>query len=168
MNCVMNKTPKGTIQASRWQNGIVVGLHNHPVVLSVEYNPSADRLELLLKDELAEKHGFVVKHMTGETDNTWEDSTNLFNDIEGADKIPKERLRELIAAEIEGKCKILPCAEGSDVFVIRLQRDNFSDELYPIICREYFTLDMLNCLGETVFLTEHEAKCKVIHMTISG
>ena len=63
MPSVMNKTPRGTIQASRHAMGVVVGLYGKEAPISMEYNPETDQIEILVRDELLKKQGLVVKHV---------------------------------------------------------------------------------------------------------
>lgn len=59
----LNKTPKGTIGAFRWDNGIAMGLHGKGNCISLEYNKESDKLELLIVDEEIEKQNIIIKHV---------------------------------------------------------------------------------------------------------
>ena len=52
----------------------------------------------------------------------------------------------------------LPCKVGDEVWRILTQHDNYDDSPYKIVTRTTFRLDMLDCIGKTVFLTKAEAE----------
>ena len=61
---VMNKTPLGTLQATRWQNGISVGIYGKRNVISFEYNPSEQALEIIINDDVLKEQNIQIKYMS--------------------------------------------------------------------------------------------------------
>ena len=77
-----------------------------------------------------------------------------------------ERLKELVEADREERCVILPCKIGTPIYNVR--RLNVSDDDYRMsfhtelcVVSEKFKLNHLNCIGKTVFLTQEEAEAKL-------
>lgn len=61
---VMNKTPLGTLQATRWQNGISVGVYGKGNILSFEYNLEKQRLEIIINDTNLIEQNVCLKYVT--------------------------------------------------------------------------------------------------------
>ena len=61
---VMNKTPLGTIQATRWQNGISVGIYGKGNVVSFEYNSYKQTLEIVINNDAVNEQNIQIKHVT--------------------------------------------------------------------------------------------------------
>ena len=59
----MNKTPLGTIAASRWTNGINLGMYGMPI-LSLEFNPKTNKMDLVINDDAVNAHQIAVKHVS--------------------------------------------------------------------------------------------------------
>ena len=57
-----NKTPKGTMGAFWWHNGISVGIYGEGNFASFEYNPDKKEFRLLLCDAEMERQGFKLVH----------------------------------------------------------------------------------------------------------
>ena len=55
----------------------------------------------------------------------------------------------------------LPCAIGETVYMIIRRFDDFDGCEYYTVIQAWFRLDLLNKIGETVFLTEEEAQKKL-------
>lgn len=83
------------------------------------------------------------------------------------DKITAEGLLELYE---QGLLKILPCPIGSEVYMVTVQTDGFDGTVYPVVIRATFRLDLLEAVGERVFLTREEAdkKLKEIEKVLSN
>lgn len=77
-----------------------------------------------------------------------------------------EKLADYEDAEEQGLLLRLPCPIGSEVWRIVNQRDNFTDRTYKIVFRTTFRLDMINRIGETVFLTREEAEQALADMGV--
>lgn len=93
------------------------------------------------------------------------------------ENIDYNHLKELVQSDKEGKCLTLPCSIGSSVWAISFctesnggyycpfdcnsaQRDAVFSKRCIDYCRIYedkFTLDMLNKIGKTIFLSKKEA-----------
>jgi hypothetical protein len=61
---VMNKTPLGTLQATRWQNGILVGVYGKGNVISFEYNPNEQTLEITINDDALKEQNIQIQYMS--------------------------------------------------------------------------------------------------------
>lgn len=68
-----------------------------------------------------------------------------------------DRLRELINADKDGRCLILPCKIGATVYLIATQSDDFCGDR-QVIVQAPFRLSLLNDIGKRVFLTHEEAE----------
>lgn len=73
------------------------------------------------------------------------------------------RLRELVTADKEGRCVVLPCKVGTTVYSVRHQmipddeyRMSFHEELS--IVSQKFGLHHADCIDKTVFLTREAAE----------
>ena len=60
--------------------------------------------------------------------------------------------------EEQGMLIKLPCKVGEEVWGISTQHDNYDESPYKIVSRTTFRLDMLGCVGKTVFLTKEAAE----------
>lgn len=79
-------------------------------------------------------------------------------DNAGAEIIDKlDELQALKKEQEKGTLIKIPAAEGSEVWKIITQSDNYSGELYKIKTRTPFRLDMIPYIGKSVFLTEEAA-----------
>ena len=76
-------------------------------------------------------------------------------------RLAVEKLFDYETKEENGLILYLPCKIDSEVWKIVNQRDNFSDELYKIVTRVNFSLEMLKDFGKTIFLTQKEAQEKI-------
>lgn len=68
-----------------------------------------------------------------------------------------DRLRELINADKDGQCLILPCKIGATVYFITTQSDDFCGDR-QVIVQAPFRLSLLHDIGKRVFLTHEEAE----------
>lgn len=68
-----------------------------------------------------------------------------------------DRLRELVQADKDGRCLILPCKIGATVYVITTQSDDFCGDR-QVIVQAPFRLSLLDDIGKRVFLTHEEAE----------
>lgn len=68
-----------------------------------------------------------------------------------------DRLRELINADKDGRCLILPCKIGATVYLITTQSDDFCGDR-QVIVQAPFRLSLLDDIGKRVFLTHEEAE----------
>ena len=86
--------------------------------------------------------------------------------------IAPDRLRELVEADREGRCVVLPCKVGTRVWVIGqncdLCRDMYAEEPclfgsceYKEVFESVFGYGMIDNFGKTVFLTREEAEAKL-------
>ena len=80
-------------------------------------------------------------------------------------KIPLERLRELIKAEREGRCVVLPCREGDTVYrivedLLECNAEDAADPFMPTteIVKEPFHISNFYDFGLFMFLTREEAE----------
>lgn len=73
------------------------------------------------------------------------------------DEYELDRLRELVEADREGRCVILPCQIGATVYVITTQSDDFCGDR-QVIVQAPFRLSLLDDIGKRVFLTHEEAE----------
>lgn len=71
-------------------------------------------------------------------------------------KIPN-RLRELVEADKDGRCIILPCKVGDTVWRIKRTFETYPDKSEPYIEPDAFLLQDVFNIGKTVFLTREEA-----------
>ena len=79
-------------------------------------------------------------------------------DNAGAEIIDKlDELQALKKQQEQGTLIKIPAAEGSEVWKIITQSDNYSGELYKIKTRTHFRVDMIPYIGKSVFLTEEAA-----------
>jgi hypothetical protein len=53
---------------------------------------------------------------------------------------------------------------GGEVWRIYTQHDNYDESPYKIVSRTLFRLDMLDCIGKTVFHTKEEAEKALAEM----
>ena len=100
--------------------------------------------------------GIYVTNWKGEK--VWKDAYDLAEKHHGSIDDVFDRLAELEDKIEQGLLIELPCKVGADVWVIILQRDNFTDEPYKKVARATFRLSMLNDIGKTVFLTREDAE----------
>lgn len=61
---IMNKTPLGTIQATRWPHGISVGVYGKGNVISFEYNVKKPSLEIVINDDALKEQNIQIKRMS--------------------------------------------------------------------------------------------------------
>ena len=54
------KTKKGTIGAYWFGRGIALGLSNYDNFISLEYDEKADKLKVLLREDLMKRQGFEL------------------------------------------------------------------------------------------------------------
>lgn len=73
------------------------------------------------------------------------------------DEYELDRLRELVEADREGRCVILPCQIGATAYVITTQSDDFCGDR-QVIVQAPFRLSLLDDIGKRVFLTHEEAE----------
>lgn len=57
----MCKTPKGTIAAFRWNNGIALGIYGKGNFISLEHDREKDELLILVNKSEMERQGFKLK-----------------------------------------------------------------------------------------------------------
>lgn len=73
-----------------------------------------------------------------------------------------DRLRELVQADREGRCVVLPCAIGDPVYIIRWHIGSaaMGDETYRFVDSfpARFGVEMLGDFGKTVFRSHAEAR----------
>lgn len=73
-----------------------------------------------------------------------------------------DRLRELVQADREGRCVVLPCAIGDPVYIIRWHIGSaaMGDETYRFVDSfpARFGVEMLGDFGKTVFRSYAEAR----------
>lgn len=95
---------------------------------------------------------------------TWmtpEQVVNAKTIIESAfadDTSKAERIRNLMAADDEGRVVVLPCEVGTATYYIHYPIAVYPDKSKPEIKRGIFTLYDLDRLGHSVFLTREEAE----------
>ena len=69
---IMKKTPKGTIFANSWEDvnttGIAAGIFDEGNFISLEFNETENRLEVLINKELMTKQGFTLFEVDEEWD----------------------------------------------------------------------------------------------------
>ena len=77
------------------------------------------------------------------------------------DNYDLDRLRELVEADRDGRCVVLPCKIGTPVYRIlwhcgcaALDDESYKYVGFPVP----FTFDMINQFGKSVFLTSEEAE----------
>ena len=71
--------------------------------------------------------------------------------------LPIARLRELAAADKDGRCVVLPCKVGDTVWRIKRTFETYPDKSEPYIEPDAFLLQDVFYIGKTVFLTREEA-----------
>lgn len=77
--------------------------------------------------------------------------------IAGAVKdIGAERIAELVQADREGRCMVLPCKLGEKVWC--LYRECFTNDRSIVVGESTFSYGMIHDFGKTVFLTREEAE----------
>lgn len=73
-----------------------------------------------------------------------------------------DRLREMVEADRDGRCVVLPCKPGTPVYRIvwHIGCAQMDDESYRMVSpiTAPFTLDMVGEFGKTVFLTREAAE----------
>ena len=78
------------------------------------------------------------------------------------DEYDLDRLRELVQAEREGRCVVLPCAIGDPAYIIRWHIGSaaMGDETYRFVDSfpARFGVEMLGDFGKTVFRSYAEAR----------
>ena len=72
--------------------------------------------------------------------------------------VDTNRLRELTAADRDGRVLILPCKLGTKVYRIRYTIADYPDEPDLEIADTWFTPEYREDIGKTVFLTREEAE----------
>lgn len=88
---------------------------------------------------------------------------------DGTQRITLKRLSELVTAEQDGRCVVLPCKVGTRVWVIRqncdLCCDMYAEEPclfgsceYKEVFESVFRYGTIDNFGKTVFLTREEAE----------
>lgn len=90
-----------------------------------------------------------------------------------ADKIGDlDRLRELVQADKEGRCVVLPCRIGDPVYIIRWHIGSaaMGDETYRFVdsLPARFGVEMLGDFGKTVFRSHKEASDALRKMDLRG
>ena len=88
------------------------------------------------------------------------DRLGEIEDILG-DDYDLDHLRELVEANRDGRCVVLPCKIGTPVYRILWHCGcaALDDESYKYVCFPVpFTFDMINQFGKSVFLTREEAE----------
>ena len=68
-----------------------------------------------------------------------------------------DRLREIVEADRDGRCIVLPCKVGDTVYMITKQSDDFLGYRDTVIYSQ-FRLSLLDKIGKTVFLTREAAE----------
>lgn len=90
----------------------------------------------------------------------WE-RLKLLEDVLG-DNYDLDRLRELVQADREGRCAVLPCKIGDPVYIIRWHIGSaaMGDETYRFVDSfpARFGVEMLGDFGKTVFRSHEEAR----------
>ena len=71
--------------------------------------------------------------------------------------VEPSRLRELAAADKDGRCVVLPCKVGDTVWRIKRTFETYPDKSEPYIEPDAFLLQDVFNIGKTVFLTREEA-----------
>ena len=71
--------------------------------------------------------------------------------------VDTNRLRELAAADRDGRCVVLPCKVGDTVWRIKRTFETYPDKSEPYIEPDAFLLQDVFNIGKTVFLTREEA-----------
>lgn len=94
---------------------------------------------------------------------------NILFDENGKERISFERLKELVQADADGRLVVLPCKVGDTVFIIVTKRKNYyKKELFSYVRQSRLTWHnmqrVLNCYGDTVFLTREEAEAALEKM----
>lgn len=74
------------------------------------------------------------------------------------EEINTEKLCQYEEMEEQGLMIKLPVPLGSEIWEIFYRKDDFSGQSYPTKARTNFSLNMLNKIGKTIFLTEEEAE----------
>lgn len=79
------------------------------------------------------------------------------------DNYDLDRLRELVQADRDGRCVVLPCKLGTSVYSVRHERvpdDDYrmSSHIEISIVTQKFRLIHADCIGKTVFLSRKEAE----------
>ena len=62
-------TPTATVGAWRHENGVAMGIVGKENCVSLEYNPDAQQIELLIMDERIAENSIVVRHV----DKNWKE-----------------------------------------------------------------------------------------------
>ena len=75
-----------------------------------------------------------------------------------------KHIQDLLDAEEQGLLLKLPCKVGDEVWRVYMQHDHYDDTPYEIVTSTLFRLDMLDCIGKTVFLTKKEAEKALAEM----
>ena len=97
---------------------------------------------------------------------------NAIEDILGND-YDLDRLKEIVEADREGKCVVLPCEIGTTVYSVRHEKvldDDFrmSSHIERSIIAQKFKLIHTDCIGKNVFLTKEEAEAALRRMQDEG
>ena len=83
-----------------------------------------------------------------------------------------DRLRELVTADKEGRCVVLPCRIGDPVYIIRWHIGSaaMGDETYRFVdsLPARFGVEMLGDFGKTVFRSHKEASDALRKMDLRG
>lgn len=74
-----------------------------------------------------------------------------------------DRMRELVEADQDGRCVVLPCKVGTIVYSVRHERvpdDDYrmSSHIERSVVAQKFRLIHADCIGKTVFLTREAAE----------
>lgn len=82
---------------------------------------------------------------------------------EESEEYDLDRIREIMEADRDGRCVVLPCKIGTTVYSVRNQkvpddeyRMSFHEELSVV--SQVFGLHHADCIGKTVFLTREAAE----------
>ena len=67
-----------------------------------------------------------------------------------------DHLREMVQADREGRCMVLPCKLGEKVWC--LYRECFTNDRSIVVGESTFSYGMIHDFGKTVFLTREEAE----------
>lgn len=120
------------------------------------------------KEETCDKCEFC----DGEGGVDGEAAARILSELFG-DEYDLDRLRDLVQADREGRCKILPCKTGDTVYQIEMTWCKWMDSYKcDQCCSGYgecwegekfvkevkFELWMIACIGKTVFLSREEAE----------
>ena len=82
---------------------------DHRQIKALEAIPAADVVEITRDASKAITHLDSCRVLTGEWSNRFDEACNILYDADGNEVITIDRLRELAAADREGRVVVLPC-----------------------------------------------------------